>query len=207
MSSRELRFSSIILAAGGSTRLGQPKQLLTIGGESLLRRAVRAAIDSGSETVVVVLGAAVERMAAELANLPVTIAHNPDWETGMASSLRSGLDALLSLPTPPDAAAVLLCDQPGLTAENIHALVHSLKTSDASAAVSRYENGAQGPPCLFAANLFPQLQALQGQSGARQVLAQLPANEIILAPFAEGSHDIDTPEDWKRFQQNHQPPD
>lgn len=196
-----LRIGAVLLAAGGSSRLGQPKQLLTLGGESLLHRAARTALDSGSDTVVVVLGAQAERMRQEVFDLPVEVVVNTEWETGMASSVRAGLQALLSAATPPDIALFLLCDQPHLTTGVLEAIVQAHISSEKPAVVSVYDSGATGTPCLFAASLFPDLLALQGEQGAKRLIARLPEDQIGYVPFPAGERDIDTPEDWKSLTQ------
>src|SRR5690348_5657966 len=110
------RIGAIVLAAGESSRLGIPKQGVPFGGESLLRRAVRAALDVGCRPVVVVTGAHAELSRAELAQLGAAEAYNVDWQAGLASSIRTGLAHLLDADADLDAVILLLCDQPFVTA-------------------------------------------------------------------------------------------
>src|SRR3954453_7322887 len=103
---------AVILAAGSSSRMGRPKQILRFGAESLLRRATRAAVDAGCSPVVVVTGANAEQSRGELERLPVEEVLNTRWETGMASSIRCGIERLLSVDADTEAAVLMLCDQP-----------------------------------------------------------------------------------------------
>ena len=183
----------ILLAAGGSTRLGQPKQLLPYQGRTLLRHAAEAAVASVCRPIVVVLGADRERMRPELDGLPVQIAENPSWERGMASSLRVGLD---TLPSGDIAGVVLaLCDQPRLTGEVLDGLVRAFHDPPHPLAVSLY-GGTLGVPALFGRALFPELAALTGAEGAKRVI-QRHAAQAARVPFAGGLTDIDTPEDLR----------
>lgn len=188
----------VILAAGASTRLGQPKQLLPYGEGTLLRHIATVAVDSGCAPVIVVLGASAELLRAELNDLPVHPVINPDWEEGMASSLRTGIAALE--PSQASAALILLCDQPLVTAELLQDMVRTATDTKCAAVVCKYdEKEAVGPPCLFDRSLFPDLLALRGAQGAKQLLARLPGDSIALVPFPGGRYDIDTKDDWNRL--------
>ena len=189
----------ILLAAGGSTRLGQPKQLLPFAGRTLLRHAAETAVDSGCAPLIAVLGADADRMRQEFDGLPAfTLLENPDWRDGMASSLRCGIAALTTSADPVEAVVVLLCDQPFVTPSLLQTLVAARAGGDFAAAVSVYESGASGPPCIFARRLFPDLLALRGAEGARQVLRGLPKEAVVRVAFPEGDQDVDTVGDWER---------
>lgn len=103
--------AAVVLAAGGSTRMGQPKQLLTFGGRTLLRRTAEVALGAGGDPVFVVLGAGAEQVASELDGLNVTAVVNGEWAAGPGTSVRAGIAALERLPGV-EAAVFLLCDQP-----------------------------------------------------------------------------------------------
>jgi molybdenum cofactor cytidylyltransferase len=113
----------ILLAAGGSSRLGTPKQLLPLDGDTLLGRAARAALATRADRVVVVLGAHADACLATLTGLAVEIVVNTAWAEGQASSLRAGLAQLLSAGPVPDAAIVMLCDQPWTSFGLLDALI------------------------------------------------------------------------------------
>ncbi|MGC4047194.1 MAG: nucleotidyltransferase family protein [Armatimonas sp.] len=199
MRSGSLAVGAVLLAAGQSSRFGQPKQLLMLGGESLLRRAAKIALEAGCNPVAVVLGSEAERMWQEVADLPVEIVVNLHWESGMASSVRAGLQGLLASHAPPGSTFLLICDQPYLTADVLRTLAKTRAFKDKSAAVSVYESGVMGPPCLFSAELFPNLLSMKGEQGAKRMIARLSLDEVACVPFPAGEWDIDTLEDWERL--------
>ncbi len=186
--------AGLILAAGAARRMGRPKQLLDWGGRPLVRVAAETALAGGLEPVVVVVGHAHEQVAAALDGLPVTVIHNPDYAAGQSGSLRAGLDALA-----PDtqAALVLLGDQPYVTPAIIAALADAWRRSSAAAVAPVY-GGQRGNPVLFDRALFPELRAISGDRGARDLLAAL-AGRVELLPFDDTRPllDIDTPEDYR----------
>jgi len=174
---------AIILAGGASRRLGSPKQLVLHQGETLLRRAVAAA--SACAPVLVVTGYRAQDMAANLEGLDVLIVPNPQWEEGMASSLRAGVGAL-----PPEAkgALFLVCDQPAVDA----ALVARLLKAWRGDAVACVYAGVRGIPAILPAKAFPQLLALCGDRGARGLLQ---GEGVVEVPFPQGAWDVDAPGD------------
>jgi molybdenum cofactor cytidylyltransferase len=182
---------AIILAAGSSSRMGRPKQVLPIGGKSLVRWAVEAAIDSRAASTIVVTGAAAEAVAGELTGLPVQIVHNPAFAEGMSTSLRAGLRA-----APPDteAVVVLLADQPFVGAEVVNGLIELYEQRHAPIARPRYD-GQPGNPVLWDRALFGELLAQTGDQGGRSVL-QKHAKEVawLDLPDARAQLDVDTPE-------------
>lgn len=192
---------TVLLAAGNSSRLGRPKQLLPLGnnGQTLLRHAAEAAVASESSATIVVLGEEDEngaRMERELNGLPVQIVRNAMWREGMASSLRTGIHALRSWRKDVDAVVVLLCDQPHLTTDTLNALVGAHRTTQKPIVASQYEGGP-GAPCLFYRSLFAELCSLSGGEGAKRVILQ-HGDAVALVPFPEGALDIDTPADVER---------
>jgi molybdenum cofactor cytidylyltransferase len=190
---RPFRFGAIILAAGASTRMGSPKQLLELDGKPLLIRAVEAALDSLAWPVVVVLGAHAEKIRPVLAPFPVLITENPAWAEGMAASLRAGITTLQQFSRHLDAAVVALCDQPAFSAATIAALVTAQKESGRSIVAARYA-GRHGAPALFLARHFAELGALTGEEGARALLNGDP-NQVASVDLPELALDLDTPAD------------
>jgi len=187
------RCASILLAAGSSSRLGKPKQLLQVDGETLLRRTARLAIEAGCSPNVVVLGAFVEELKPQLNGLDVDVVTNVNWPQGMGSSLAVAMKWLLNRQTPPAAILVLVCDQPNLSADLMRALV-ARQFSDAKLAIaSRYAEKI-GVPAVFSPALFAELAALKGDKGARSILAQY-ARDVGTVDFPLGEFDIDTPAD------------
>jgi molybdenum cofactor cytidylyltransferase len=184
----------MILAAGASSRLGTPKQMLPVNGETLLARAARTALAAHPDRVVVVLGAHADACQLALAGLPVEIVVHSGWAEGQASSLRAGLAHLQATGAPPDAAVIMLCDQPRVSHELLSTLRARYRATGAPVVASRYDNGVVGPPALFDRSLFAELHALTGDVGARRVIeAHVARLETI--PFPGGTIDIDTPAD------------
>jgi CTP:molybdopterin cytidylyltransferase MocA len=193
-----LRLGVIILAAGSSSRLGQPKQLLHYEGRPLVARAAEAALAAGASPVVVVLGAQAEKIRPALAALPILVAENSAWSEGMASSLRTGLTALESATSALDAVLIALCDHPHFSAASIARLTSVLASTPGSTiAATRHADGA-GVPAIFSRSYFPALHALRGTEGARRIIAAHAAT-TALVDLPELALDIDTPADWQRL--------
>ena len=191
--SDETRCAAIVLAAGASTRLGQPKQLLQLDGESLLHRTVRTAGEAGCDPIFVVLGYEADYMEQELIDLAARPAINPDWRSGMGSSLRSGIEAVMEeIPTPPK-TFILLCDQPTLSAEILSKLLDASAKAKSLITASSYA-GRSGVPAIFDRQLYPYLLRVEGDQGARSVI-QRYADQTTSVDFPGGILDIDTPED------------
>lgn len=188
---------AVILAAGGSSRLGQPKQLLSFQGESLLRRAVRSALEAGCTCVTVVAGDARDRIEIELRGTPATIVENLEWQRGIGTSVRCGLRHLLSSRPDIDAAVLLACDQPFLEAGVITALIARQESSGKPIVASRYA-GTLGIPALFHRSCFESLLALPDDSGAK-TLIESRSRDVAQVEFQKGALDIDTPGDLERM--------
>lgn len=192
---------AVILAAGASTRMGQPKQLLPFEGRSLLRGAADAALASKCDQVVVVLGANALRVREEVEDLPVLVALNAQWSEGMSASVRAGLKALEASEESAGellrAAVLLPCDQPHLSAEVLNRLIGAHAASGKAIVVSGYED-IWGVPMLFGRELWPELLALNGKRGAQSVALRHPG-EVECVPFSLGALDLDTRDDYERL--------
>lgn len=195
--SKSMKVGAVILAAGSSSRMGRPKQTLQFEGNSLLRRAALAALGAGCGPVVVVTGAHAELCRRELDGLDVREAFNASWESGMASSVRAGIEGLISMDAGVAAAVLLLCDQPHVTSHVISSLIAAHHASGRPVIASTY-GGSFGVPALFSRTLFTELTQLEGMSGAKEVIKR-HASEAHFLPFAEGSVDVDTPDDFSRL--------
>ena len=195
--SKSMKVGAVILAAGSSSRMGSPKQTLQFEGNSLLRRAALAALSAGCGPVVVVTGAHAELCRRELDGLDVREAFNASWESGMASSVRAGIEGLISMDAGVAAAVLLLCDQPHVTSHVISSLIAAHHASGRPVIASRY-GGSFGVPALFSRTLFTELTQLEGMAGAKEVIKR-HASEAHFLPFGEGSVDVDTPDDFSRL--------
>ena len=191
MSERKgLLVGAVVLAAGASTRLGRPKQLVQLEGSTLLERSVAAAVQGGCAPVVVVVPPA---LAVPL--LPgVQLVVNGARGEGVASSVRMAIEVLAK--TPVDAAVLLVCDQPFVGPEQVRALRREAERCTEQIVASGYA-GVQGVPALFKHAVFPKLLSLRGDRGAGQLFAHVPTETVN---FPAGSWDIDTPSDLKQLQ-------
>jgi len=194
--------AAIVLAAGASRRLGQPKQLLMLDGETLLERAIRLAAEAGADPVFVVLGAHFERICASVPfnQLPHAIlVINSEWAKGMASSIHTALRPLSIVAPQSEGALILSCDQPRLTAAHLRALLDSFAAQPAPAIAASAYAGVLGIPAVFPHDVFANLLALRGDKGARSLLMQPPCPMLAL-PFPGGEIDIDEPADLAQLE-------
>jgi molybdenum cofactor cytidylyltransferase len=184
----------MILAAGNSSRLGRPKQLLPFRGKNLIAHVVTEALAADLGPVMVVTGAYYVEIYAALKGLPVEIVDNPHWKTGMASGIVAGLAALVIAPEL-KAVMVAVCDQPYISAELFRSMVSIHAASEKGIVACSYAN-TLGTPVLFDARYFNELAALSGDGGAKQLLKRF-TNDVATVPFPKGEIDIDTEEDFK----------
>jgi molybdenum cofactor cytidylyltransferase len=185
----------IILAAGSSSRMGQAKQQLVYQEKTLLQLAIQAAIGVNDTKVLVVLGADHQTIMADVDSKLVSIVVNPDWEQGMASSIKAGMAALQELYPQIESALIMLCDQPFVDAALLQQLVDASVQNPDLIVASAYQNTV-GVPVLLGKHWFDKLLTLQGQEGAKQLLVQYP-DKVVAVPFEKGGIDIDTPQDYK----------
>jgi molybdenum cofactor cytidylyltransferase len=174
--------------------MGRNKLLFDLGGETVVRRAVRSAVQAGLDPVVVVLGHEAEAVRAALASLPCRFVVNPRHAEGMNSSVRAGIAAL-----PPEVAGgvVLLADMPFVSAEMIATVVERYRTGDAALIFSEY-GGVQAPPTLFDRSLFAELEGPEGEGCGKRMRRRHPDRAAIVAWPAAALADLDVPEDYER---------
>jgi molybdenum cofactor cytidylyltransferase len=187
----------VLLAAGGSTRLGAPKQMLPYQGRSLLRHAAEVAVASLCQPIIVVLGANAERLQQEVDQLPVRVVENLRWAEGMSTSVGAGIEALIGVSEPIEAAVFMLCDQPFASSQIINEIVKAYTSTGKPIVASQYRE-ALGVPALFSRPLFSELTALSGDQGAKKVIAQ-HIHEVFGIAFPGGAIDIDTPKDYEQL--------
>jgi molybdenum cofactor cytidylyltransferase len=184
----------VLLAAGSSTRIGAPKQLLAYRGMTLLRRAAEAALATVCRPVVVVIGSDAEEMLEELSGLAVEIVANSEWAQGIGSSIRWGIQSLLvDRHEELDGAIIMLCDQPLITADSIDSLVAAFDPGRIDIVASQYESSV-GVPALFARSLFDALTRLRADRGAKSLIVG-HTGPVVRIPMPAAT-DIDTQADY-----------
>lgn len=190
------RVAGVILAAGASRRMGKNKMLLVLEGESLIRRAAKRALGAGLSPLVVVIGHEADRLRAELKDLPVEFAVNPDYTGPTSGSLHRGLNAL---GPDVDAVVVMLGDMVRVTAETLAMLIAAARGTEAPLVVSRYGD-VTAPPLLFRRALFGELLAWTGE-GCGKAVVQAHKHEAMYVDRPEALLvDVDTPEDFAAAQ-------
>jgi molybdenum cofactor cytidylyltransferase len=188
---------AIVLAAGGSVRMGRPKQLLPIEGQPMVRRVTEAVCRVELAQVIVVVGAQAEAVMEALDGLPAEIAVNKGWNNGLSESMKVGLRALR-----PEvrAALLILADQPNLTTGLLRLLVARYRATQAPI-VAPVFRGQRGNPVLFDRVLFPELLAVEGDRGGREVIASHRDQvESVAVDQAAVLVDIDTQQDYEQAQ-------
>lgn len=192
------KYAIVILAAGKSARLGSPKQLLTYNGKSLLKHAVDAALETGCQSVFVILGATIELMREELNHTPVVMVENSRWQEGLASSIRCGLERIETELLLPDSVIFMVCDQPYVTGSLLMRLIEKNKETGKPIVASSYDD-KMGTPTLFHKSFFPALMELKGDKGAQKLITG-NLDKVATVQFPEGITDIDTTEDYTLLQ-------
>ena len=187
--------AGVLLAAGMSTRMGRNKLFLSLGGETVLGRAVSSALAAGLDSLVVVVGHEAERVREALAGTGARAVLNPDYARGLNTSLRTGIAAV---PDGVRAAVVMLADMPLVDAEMIRTLVARWREAGTELAVSRYGGSVVAPPIVYGAALFPELRALDGDGCGKSVIKRHRGEEIAVDWPGERLTDLDVPEDLAR---------
>lgn len=192
-----MKVAAAVLAAGGSTRFGQPKQLAIFRGEPFVRRVVAAANDAGCAPIVVVVGPNAAQITSELAGLPVSTAKHPNWSNGLGSSIAVGVQHAANITADLDAVILLTCDQPFVTAAALRHLIQLHLETGKPIVASAYA-GTLGIPALFDRSCFSDLLQLTGDSGAKGIMLRHRHN---VAPFnfPAAAIDIDTVADYEKL--------
>jgi molybdenum cofactor cytidylyltransferase len=189
-----MRLGAVILAAGAATRMGQIKQLLPFRGGTLVEHAVRQAQQAEFDPVVVVLGAQAELVREAVLPTGAAWIVNADWESGMGSSLRCGVARILEMDLDLEALAVLLADQPFVTAKHLRQMGREFEQQGAPILAALY-GGTVGVPAIFGSSVFAKLMTLPPDAGARALLRGGEA-EVQRYELPEAATDIDTPADF-----------
>jgi molybdenum cofactor cytidylyltransferase len=189
-----VRVAGVLLAAGASRRLGRPKQLVQLGGRSLVRRAAEAALGAGCAPLFAVVGAHAAEVLRELAPLAAVPVRNADWQEGIASSIRAGVAAAGAAVPACDGALLLLVDQPRVDADLLRRLLARFEEGGGARVVASAYGGGRGVPAVFPRASFPALAALRGDRGAKPLLEAQRA-EVLEVLFPGGELDLDEPAD------------
>ena len=188
----------LILAAGSSSRLGEPKQLLKFNGKTLLRNVVEEAIKV-SDFVIVVTGSIHSQISKEIEDLKVKIIENINWNKGIGSSIKIGIIQLLNEFLEVKNIIISVCDQPFLETSVFLDLIQMQKDSQKGIVASKYSD-TLGTPVLFTETYFKELSELSGQEGAKKVLQKFK-DDIAEINFEKGAIDIDTASDYQKLMQ------
>ncbi len=184
----------ILLAAGTSSRLGKPKQLLLYKNKTLLQHGIDIAINTSTTPIILVLGANAHLLQTEVQHKEISVVINNDWEEGMAASIRCGLNKVLAINPGINAVIIMVCDQPFVTQKLLEELVLKYEQTHQPIIASRYQN-ILGTPALFDKTIFAALLELKGDTGAKKILKENP-QWLSVVEFPEGIIDIDTDADY-----------
>jgi molybdenum cofactor cytidylyltransferase len=188
---------AVILAAGASSRFGKPKQLIQFGGKSLLHRAVDAARAAGCSPTAVVVGSCSQAITGELQRTDAAVVPNREWQRGIGSSIRTGVQHLIQNAKDVDAIVLLVCDQPFVDDHVIKQLIVLHEKTRKPIVASSYAD-TLGIPALFERVCFPELLSIDDQRGAKSII--LASRERVAElSFPKGKIDIDAAEDWERL--------
>jgi molybdenum cofactor cytidylyltransferase len=186
-----MKIAGLILAAGFSSRLGHPKQLLKLEENTLLQHSILTAIKAGLDPLYVVLGYSFDAISNSIQHLPVNVIYNQGWDEGMASSIRAGINKIEKDSF--DAVLIMLCDQKRITNKHLENLIKEFYRSDKSIIATSY-SGQSGVPVLFDKKFFPSLKSLRGDSGGKKII-ETNSDSVFSVKFEDASADIDSPGD------------
>lgn len=189
------RYNIILLAAGASRRMGSPKQLLQYKGKSLLHHAIDTAIDAALGSVILTLGANAASLQKELQQKDILQVLNPDWHSGIASSISKGLQTAIAHNPELEGIIFMVCDQPFVQASLLQQLLQKHQATQQTIIASQYQN-TMGTPVFFHRTFFPELLQLKGDTGAKKLIYKYP-DALECVPFEAGHLDIDTPLDYE----------
>lgn len=190
----------IVLAAGASVRFGTPKQNLLFKQTTLLQYSINAALASKAGCVLVIVGTETGSAKTSTSNHRLQFLINDQWKEGMASSIRCGIQYVVTNKPSVNSALLMACDQPFVDTGLLDKLV-TLQQETGSAIVACRYGDTQGIPAIFARQLFPELLQLTGDSGAKKMIVKYKASSTVVN-FPQGIIDIDTPEDYRAIQNN-----
>ena len=187
--------AGVLLAAGTSSRMGRNKLLLEWNGETMVYGCARRTLAGGVSPLIVVLGADAAAVRSALSDVPCDTVVNPEYESGMASSVRAGI---ASVPQAAAAAIILLADMPHVTAGMVAQMIQRYHTTHAPLVISEYD-GVSAPPILYDRLLWAELMAADGEGRGREIAARHRGESETMRWPAEALADLDVPEDYARL--------
>jgi molybdenum cofactor cytidylyltransferase len=187
----------ILLAAGSSSRLHQPKQLLEYNGSKLLQRSIDIALSSEADPVLLVIGSNAKLIEEQIEAGKIIVVENELWQEGIASSIRCGLNALLKTLPNIEQTIFMVCDQPYVSTEILNKVINAAEQTGQDIIACKYAD-TLGTPTLFSQKYFQELLQLQGHEGAKKLIMKY-SQEVGMIHFAKGATDIDTWDDYMRL--------
>jgi molybdenum cofactor cytidylyltransferase len=194
-----MKVGAVVLAAGDSSRFGQPKQLAIFQGEPFVRRIVTAAQDAGCQPIVIVIGANAAQIKPAMLELPVSIVEHTDWSNGLGSSIAMGVKHAMTIVSDLDAAILVTCDQPFVNANALGQLIQLHLQNGKPIVASAYAD-TLGVPALFDRSCFGELLRLSGDSGAKGIILAR-RHDVVVFDFPPAGVDIDTAVDYEKLKQ------
>ncbi|WP_145855635.1 nucleotidyltransferase family protein [Pedobacter suwonensis] len=192
-----MRTGIIILAAGSSSRLGKPKQLLDYNGKTLLQTVINEALATDCKPVIVVLGAYAQEIADQHRHNGINVVINQSWEEGMGSSIVAGLSTIVKNNSEIESIIIAVADQAFIKKRNFNNLIAKQKETGKKIIASSY-NETIGTPVLFKKDYFEALLLLKGAEGAKNILKQY-SEDLETVVFERGGIDIDTETDYNHL--------
>ncbi|MEL0650165.1 nucleotidyltransferase family protein [Algibacter sp. TI.3.09] len=186
---------TVVLAAGASTRMGSPKQLLNWGNSSLLEHTLNTVLELNSSEVVVVLGANFEIIKSEISKYPVTVLNNTSWKVGLGKSIAVAVEYIQKLNYKVDGVMIVLADQPLINSRFLGKLCNAFNPNNNQIITTSYKNGKRGVPVIFDKHYFKELILLNDDDGAKTLLKTYATSVKSLKPQSENL-DIDSKEDY-----------
>ena len=188
---------SLILAAGSSTRMGQPKQLLKWGDHTLLDHAIETVLEANTHEVILVLGSNFELINKTIKNHDVTILNNKNWKQGLGTSIACGVQFISKSIPNIDGVLLVLADQPLIDSHYLKSMIKNFVPNNKQILATLYNNGKQGVPVLFDIGYIEELSKLDNDFGAKQLLNKHPSHVVTLGSSIQ-TVDLDSEEDYKR---------
>lgn len=186
---------TVVLAAGASTRMGSPKQLLNWGNSTLLEHTLNTVLELNSSEVVVVLGANFEIIKNEISKYPVTVLNNTSWKVGLGKSIAVAVEYIQKLDYKVDGVMIVLADQPLIDSRFLGELCNAFNPNNNQIITTSYKNGKRGVPVIFDKHYFEELMLLNDDDGAKTLLKTYANSVNSLKPQSENL-DIDSKEDY-----------